>query len=270
MPYSLLVVEGAHDAAFFGQLLKQRHFQKILMRNEVDPYWEKLIPTQFPANQAGRLDHVVSYPDIYESPAQGNKASVAILVANGDSRLIPEFQAALEILDVTQLLSAAIVSDAYDIGVPARITPLLEGLASISAEGIKNSLPGFPLTLPPAPGVANGVPRIGIHVFPNNVDNGTLETILLDCATTSYPAYRKPAVDFVAQMDASQPVGIQELRALRRGAGRQKAAAGVLGNLLFPGHSLSVAVDRGSWLAPVKGNEVGLVAAQNFLDQMLA
>lgn len=270
MPYHLLVVEGAHDAAFFGQLLRQRQFEKTLMRNQVDPYWDKLIPTQFPTDPKGKLDHVVKYPDIYESAVQGSEASVAILVANGDSRLIPEFQAALEILDVTQLRSAAIVSDADDVGVPARVTQLLEGLAAISAEGIKNSLPGFPLTLPAAPGVANGAPRIGIHIFPNNVDNGTLETILLDCATTSYSAYRRPAVDFVAQVDASQPAGVQELRSLRRGAGRQKAAAGVLGNLLFPGYSLSVAVDRGSWLAPVTGNEVGLVAARNFLGEMLA
>jgi hypothetical protein len=270
MPYDLLVVEGAHDAAFFGQLLKQRHFQKTLVRNQVDPYWDKLIPTQFPADPAGKLDHVVKYPDIYEFPAQGNKVSVAILVANGDSRLIPEFQAALEILDVTQLHSAAIVTDADDVGVPAKLTQLLEGLAAISTEGTRNSLPGFPLILPTAPGLANGVPRIGIHIFPNNVDNGTLESILLDCAATSYSAYQKPAVDFVTQIDASQPGGAQELRALRRGAGRQKAAAGVLGNLLFPGYSLSVAVDRGSWLAPVKGNEVGLIAAQNFLDAMLA
>jgi hypothetical protein len=269
MPYSLLVVEGAHDAAFFGQLLRQRTFRKIQMRDEVDPYWAKLIPTQFPADPAGRLDHVVKYPDIYESQAQGKNESVAILVANGDSRLIPEFQAALEILDVLQLRSASIVSDADDIGVPARLTQLLEGLAAVSTEGTKNSLPGFPLTLPNAPGLANGAPRIGIHIFPNNVNNGTLETILLDCASTSYSAYQKPAVDFVAQIDASQPAGTQELRALRRGAGRQKAAAGVLGNLLFPGYSLSVAVDRGSWLAPVKGNEVGLVAAQNFLDALL-
>jgi len=101
MPYFLLVVEGPHDAAFFGQLLRQRGLQKLRLRHEVDPYWEKLIPAKFPTDEAGRLDHVIKYPDIYESQANPEKKSVAIAVAGGDSKLISEFQSALEILDIT-------------------------------------------------------------------------------------------------------------------------------------------------------------------------
>ncbi|HWZ44579.1 MAG TPA: hypothetical protein VNW97_13975 [Candidatus Saccharimonadales bacterium] len=64
MAYFLLVVEGVHDAAFFGLLLKQRQFSKVAFLSGIDAYWQKLIPTKFPANPQGRLDHVVSFPDI--------------------------------------------------------------------------------------------------------------------------------------------------------------------------------------------------------------
>jgi hypothetical protein len=269
MAYFLLVVEGSHDAAFFGQLLRQRGLSKVGLRREVDPYWEKLIPAKFPANPEGKLDHVIKYPDIYESQAGAGQISVAIAVAGGDSKLILEFQSALEILDITRLRSAGIVSDA-DKSSAERIAGLVNDLNKINAAGTHNSLPGFPLTVPQSPGVANGTPRIGLHVFPDNQNTGTLETILLACAATSYAPYCEPAIAFVAEIDKAQPPDCKELKSLRRGVGRHKAAAGMISNLLFPGHSLSVAIERGSWLTGTTGNEIGLAAAHIFLDSMLS
>src|SRR5205809_5639975 len=154
MAYFLLVVEGPHDAAFFGQLLKQRGLRKVGLRREVDPYWEKLIPAKFPADPQGRLDHVIKYPDIYESQAGARQISVAIAVAGGDSKLISEYQSALEILDITRLRSAGIVSDADKSSAAERTAGLVNDLNKINTEGTGNSLPGFPLTLPQGPGVA--------------------------------------------------------------------------------------------------------------------
>ena len=270
MAYFLLVVEGPHDAAFFGQLLKQRGLRKVGLRREVDPYWEKLIPAKFPADPQGRLDHVIKFPDIYESQADPGQISVAILVAGGDSRLISEIQSALEILDITRLRSAGIVSDADKMGAAERTSELIKGLNKINTEGTNNSLPGFPLSLPQHSGVANGMPRIGLHVFPDNHSAGTLETMLLACAATSYAPYCEPAIAFVAEIDKAQPTGCEEMKYLRQGSGRHKAAAGMIGNLLFPGSSLSVAIERGNWLTPTRGNEIGLAAARTFLDSMLS
>jgi hypothetical protein len=269
MPYFLLVVEGAHDAAFLGSLLQRRGHRKVQLRSEVDSYWEKLIPTTFPANPKGRLDHVVRYPDIYESPDKNDTRSVAIMVAGGDSQLVREFQDALDILDIPQLRAAAIVSDANGIGVATRVAQIVAGLEHISDEGAKNLVPGFPLVLPRAPGFVEGNPRIGIHVFPDNVNAGTLETVLLECSVTSYSRYTQPAIDFVNSIDESCPPALAELQALRSGSGRHKAAAGIIGNLLFPGSALSVSIDRGSWLDPVTNAEIGLVSVRGFLDSLL-
>jgi hypothetical protein len=270
MRYFLLIVEGAHDAAFFGLLLGQRQLSKVKVRSEVDPYWGKLIPTQFPSNPNGKLNHVVRYPDIYAPETGNGDTSVAILVSDGDTKLVPEFRAALEILDISALQAAAIVSDADNMGVQARVDALLVDLNAANANAAGDSVPGFPVALPASHGFASGKPRIGIHVLPDNNQVGTLETILLDCAATSYPSYRQPAIDFVRGIDTSAPANRPELVPLRRGAGREKAAASVIGNVLFPTTSLAVAIERGSWLQPVLGTEPGLLAARNFLDSFFA
>jgi hypothetical protein len=269
MRYFLLVVEGAHDAAFFGLLLTQRHLRKVKFRSNVDPYWERLIPTQFPSNPKGKLDHVVRFPDIYTAGPEDGDISVAIVVAESDSKLVSELRAALEILDITQLRASAVVSDADNMGVNARVQQLLAELNQVNAEAVRDSVRGFPLTLPAAPGFANGAPRIGIHVLPDNNHAGTLETVLLDCAVTSYSSYRQPAIDFVEEIATSAPANLPELAPLRRGAGREKAAAGAIGNLLFPAASLAVAIERGNWLQPVLGTESGLIAARSFLDSLV-
>jgi hypothetical protein len=269
MAYFLIVVEGPHDAAFIGRLLAENGLTKVRLRNSVDDYWAPLIPTQFPANPQGRLDHVVRFPDIYET-ADPHLTSVAIAVAGGDSRLIPEVQASLEILDVALLGGVALVSDADDIGVDARFQRLNDGLNRVNAESVADELRGFPLILPPAAGsVSAGAPRVGIHIFPDNKHEGTLERVLLECGKTSYAPYCDPAIEFVNTIDASRPQNVAELENLRAGSGRDKAAAATVGGILFPGSSLAVSIEQGSWLNPLSGTEVGVASARSFLAQFL-
>jgi hypothetical protein len=270
MAYFLMVVEGPHDAAFIGRLLVEHGLTKIRLRNLVDEYWAQLIPTQFPANPQGRLDHVVHFPDIYETP-NPQHISVAIAVAGGDSQLIPELQASLEILNLAQLSGVAIISDADDIGVNVRFQQLTDGLNKINAESVANQLQGFPLVLPATPGaVSSGFPRVGVHVFPDNQHQGTLEKVLLECGATSYAPYCGPALQFVKSVDESRPEDVAELVNLRAGSGRDKAAAATVGGLLFPGSSLAVSIERGSWLNPLAGTEVGIGSARSFLALLLA
>jgi hypothetical protein len=85
MDYLLIVVEGPHDAAFVGILLRERGFGRTRLRTQVDPFWAPLIPTQFPSNPEGRLDHVVKFPDFY---TRGSAQSVAVAAAGGYDKLL--------------------------------------------------------------------------------------------------------------------------------------------------------------------------------------
>ena len=104
MDYSLIVVEGPQDAAFVGVLLKERGFKKTKLRNEVDPFWDPLMPKQFPANPQGRLDHVVKFPDIYTN--KDPQQSVAVAAAGGSGLLAASHTPYPLVLAARRLLEA--------------------------------------------------------------------------------------------------------------------------------------------------------------------
>ncbi len=164
MAYHLIVVEGAHDAAFIGILLRERGLHQVRLRAEVDVFWTRLIPTQFPANLKGRLDRVVKFPDFYSDSTIPPK-SVAVAVAGGFDLLKQELQADLDTLDLTQLTGVAVIADADEVSPDQRLADLLRQLSEVNRDGSINQVDGFPLTLPNSAGVQNGPgPRVGVYV----------------------------------------------------------------------------------------------------------
>ncbi|MBB4859260.1 hypothetical protein HNO88_002589 [Novosphingobium chloroacetimidivorans] len=275
MKYHLAVVEGPHDASFFGVLLRELGFDKVETVAAVDPFWGGLIPRVFPTGD--RLEHVVRYPDMY-TRSGADARSVAVSVAGGDSRLLSELRAALEILDVTSMSGVCIVADADDQNAPHRFAQLLAGLTALNTshgpggkEGGAAGVPGFPLVLPAAAGdIAAGIPKVGIYVLPDNAQPGTLDDILVACAASSLPSLCGPAKALVAAVDANGTAGDPVLKPLRKPSGPLKATAGIIGNLLHPGSATSASVERGPWLRSATGHEIGLSSLRGFLANWLA
>jgi hypothetical protein len=263
MDYYLFVVEGTHDATFFGRLLQERGFQKLTKMGQVNLFWHRCIPKIFPVD-GDKLEHVLTYPHFYGR----DDSSVAIAISNGDSKLMSELRTSLDMVNVRQLRGIAVAIDADDKTAAERFKYLIRQLTKVNEKSVADNVAGMPLTLPSRPGeIAEGTPRVGVYVFPDNSSIGTLETLLLECAATSYKSLQGPAETFIADLDRSLPAASVELSLLRKGSGRQKAAAGIIGNLVMPGSHLSVAVDRGSWFQPLCGREVGVAASRKFLDE---
>lgn len=275
MKYHLAVVEGPHDASFFGVLLRELGFDKIEAVAAVDPFWGGLIPRMFPTGN--RLEHVVRYPDMY-TRSGADPRSVAVSVAGGDSRLLSELRAALEILDVTSMSGVCIVADADDQNAPHRFAQLLGGLTALNTshgpggkEGGAAGVPGFPLALPGAAGhIAAGIPKVGIYVLPDNAQPGTLDNILVACAESSLPSLHGPAIALVEAVNSNGTAGDPVLKPLRKPSGPLKATAGIIGNLLYPGSATSASVERGPWLKSATGHEIGLSSLRNFIANWLA
>ena len=155
MLYFLIVVEGPHDAALLGVLLRERGFGRTQYRSEVDSFWAQLIPTQFPANPQGRLDHVVQFPDLY---TRGGvlAQSVAVVAASGYDKLIVELQASLDILGSSRLSGIAVIADADDVAPAERFTDLRAKLHEMNRQSTANGIDGFPLGCPPPWGLRMG------------------------------------------------------------------------------------------------------------------
>ncbi|MBM7331626.1 hypothetical protein JS562_53505, partial [Agrobacterium sp. S2] len=109
MGNSVLAVEGVHDATFFGLLLAERGFKRVVSVADVPVVWQKLIPSNFPVND--RLDHVVHYPDMYVHQERAD-TSVAILVGGGGARIKDELIDAIGILRLSMIDKIAVCLDA--------------------------------------------------------------------------------------------------------------------------------------------------------------
>jgi hypothetical protein len=216
------------------------------------------------------LDHVVKFPDFYaREGAEGQ--SVAVAAAGGYDKLVIEVQASLDALGSSRFEGIAIVADADETDPLQRLMEVRAQLDEVNRQGTSNGVDGFPLTLPATFAVQRGPgPRFGIYVLPDCRTTGTLETLLLECAASSYNGYYQAATDFVNGIDASEPPESINLRLLRRGSGIHKATANIIGNILHPGCSLGTAIERGKWLDGLTGRESAIAAARQFLNELLA
>lgn len=273
MPRFLAVVEGPHDASFFGVELRRRGYEKLEEVNAFDPFWRILIPRVFPTGP--RLEHVVRFPDLYRDIANTDR-TCAVLVAGGDSRLVSELRATLEAVDGSGVSGICILADADDRPAQHRHDQLCEGLAALNrshapggSEGGRAGVSGFPLPIPSLGSIADGTPKLGIFVLPNKEEPGTLDALLLECAQTSFAGIFGLTQGFV--MAANEAVQSDDrFKALRKPAGKAKAAAGVIGNVLFPGSALSAAIERGKWHEPTSGGEQSLNRFRDFCDALFA
>lgn len=268
MTNSLLVVEGAHDASFFGHLLNRRGYTRVELLSGVPELWSKLIPTKFPVDKDGRLGNIISFPNIYKD-SDDNIFGVA--VAGNDEKLIPELRACLESLSLNKLTGIGLVVDAdRKTTLASRFQSYVDRLKQLNADAIAKGQPDFPLPVPVQPGVVvAGPPKTGIHIFPDNANPGTLETILLDCVAMNAPLLRRCADTVVKYADRKTPADNKHLKKLRGGAGREKAAAGVIANLLAPGASLAASLRSDAWLSGGAMSNPAVKAADAFLEALL-
>lgn len=266
MDLSLIMVEGPHDAAFMRQMLLNRGFQRVRHRQKLDPMAGLLVP----AVPSDPLVAMPPPPDFYRRDTPAGEC-VAVFMARGVERLVTDLETKLDAVDVPALKAIAVLCDADETGAEQRMRGIMRDLHSLNRKKQRTGVAGFPLLLPLRPGeVASGRPRVGIHILPDNERAGALDTLLCSCATRAYEHLYAPARALVRQVDAAAAADSPDLAALRRGSGRDKATAGIIGNLLFPGSSLTTAIDRGHWFEAPADAEDGLLQVNSFLDHLLA
>lgn len=253
MKYAIIGVEGPHDQAFTGKVLKLLGFKDFReelkgLESQLDPFWRKFIPV-YP--KKGNLYTRLNMPSILFN----DTISVAIyagegsnLVTNLDDILFAnsEYQ--------TNLAAFGIVADC-DKSTPDRIVEPY-------ANKFRSYFPNFP----DRPGVVNtNSPRTGVYVLPDNASPGVLDTLLCECGHIAYSVYMEKASSYLNEFSESDRKFLKW-----KNFDREKALVATVVSVLKPGKTNTTSIADNNWVSEETKQQVpALENFIKFLSQLL-
>jgi hypothetical protein len=251
--YGYLVVEGPHDVEFVYRLLSPHGLTRVQFMASLDPFLLPLVPRSFPPGDD--LQKRVPVPLFLQSGTH----AVAVHSAVGDTRLIQTVDENTALLDQAILTGIGLVLDADLAVMPGdRYVAIRDGLRT----------KGYPM--PDDAGVVStGPPRLGAFVLPDNMVGGTLEDLLMDCARDVYPTLLATATTHVDSASRDATLAPDDLRELRKAAGRNKAIIGSMASVLRPGRAIQVSLQDNRWLRDTALALPRVRAVQSFLEELL-
>jgi hypothetical protein len=255
MKYAYLVVEGPHDVEFVGRLLKPHQFKRENHESRLDPYWRPLVPTKFP--HGGDLSRRVPVPTFFVSDAM----SVAVHASGGDSEIANRMEETLHAVLTTPPDAVGVLLDA-----DLAVSPAVRFGAVRKALLTKVNL-----SLPNHPGqVSSASPRCGIFVLPDNVNPGTLESLLLECANLQYPELLSDVRTLVDKIQkGAHALTPEDLKDFRKPAGPHKAMVACMAGILKPGKAIQVSIQDNRWLEETALSLPRIAAVSQFLRELL-
>jgi hypothetical protein len=245
--YAIIGVEGQHDQAFVGKVLKLLGFKDFRvelkgLESALDPFWRKFIPV-YP--KKGDLYERLDMPSILFN----DTISVAIY-AGGGSNLVTNLDDILFATSEyqTNLAAFGIVADC-DKSTPDRIV-----------EPYANKFRSYFPTFPARPGVVDtNSPRTGIYVLPDNQQQGVLDTLVCECGEIAYPAYMERARSYLDKF-TEEDKKILKLKNFDL----DKALVATVVSVLKPGLTNTVSIAQNDWVSKQTQQEVPALA--KFID----
>jgi hypothetical protein len=200
----LLLAEGPHDLELCARLLKPKGFSRIRSWTALKrdyPFWQRTVPEKWPQADDLLARHPV--PLFLANPAG---QSVAIVNATGISKLAKRLGFTWGNLDV-QPDAVGVILDADDTASPKRrFDELLAEIRRLAKPAATI------LAWPKEPGtVSFGPPCTGVFVMPDNVNQGTLEDLLLDAAGSAYPQLLQAARGYVDEAGSLSELSREDL-----------------------------------------------------------
>lgn len=236
MNHFYFVVEGAHDVATIGKILKTQNFNEKKKLDNISDIWKNnLIPEKYPF-ESNRLDRITPIPSFFQTP----EISIAIQVAGGDSKIIDSLDLAMSnirIKDLNEIDGIAIFYDADQSTALERKQLILDEIQSKQSDICFDKW-----FFSNDSGDIRGVTiKSGIYIFPNNSEPGTLEDLLIECANCSYNDLLHHSHKYIEKVD-------DRYKDRWSISDKNKALIGSITNVLNPGKSNQVSIfDRNNY-----------------------
>lgn len=251
MQYSYFVVEGHHDVAAIGRVLKLLGLKSISKIDEIDHEWLRIVRRDFP--YLGDLHKRMPVPTFFQSESR----SVAIHPANGESEIVATINATLANIDISILSSMAIFCDA-DKKTPNDKLLELEKASNKYEDRLVNEI--FASFIPGE--IVNATTRLGFYCFPDNKEQGSLETLLIEGAETAYPDLLQLASSYIEHVD-------ERYKQKWKPMDDSKALVGVIANVLKPGKSNQVSIQDNDWINKYNKDKGYLGGLYRFVSELV-
>jgi hypothetical protein len=246
LKYCLLATEGPHDQAAITQLLRLAGLTKFKGNyKELDSFWEGFIP-KYP--KGGNLYARMDMPSILTSATH----SVAIYWGEG-SKLVSNLQAITtnQARYVREIHSFGLIVDA-DNRQP-------DVVAKKKAEELRSVFP----TISEVPGsIVAGSPNVGIYVLPDNKRQGTLDSMLSECASIAYPDHKKGALQFINDLDEIYTGHLTLTK-------KDKAVVACITGIILPGATNTSSISQKEWISEKTMHQKDVALLYRFLSDLL-
>jgi len=255
-----LLTEGVHDVFFLGKILTESlQLRRVQEAKKLDEEWSHIVPKAFP--HEGSLRPSVPCPTFYKS----TRASVAIVNADGIDRLGKRLRAHHEVL-----VNHGVHLDAVGVVLDADFDQARQKTPEQRVAELADVFTSLNLPRPSTAEIVAGTPRTGIFVMPGGGAQGTLEDIMLECASVVYPTLGCRAVRFVDGLDRSaSDFLVKELEEIRKPSGRHKAVLAAMSAVLKPGKPIQASIEDHRWIEPRTLTLPRVAAVLRFLQQLL-
>ncbi|XKE95407.1 hypothetical protein LG326_03480 [Metaplanococcus flavidus] len=234
--YYYFIVEGVHDTAAIWRYIKLMNLNKVLNSDEVDEFWERTIPKNFPHNK--ELRKRVPVPTFFKN----EEISLAVQSAGGDGELIRSMNSITNI-DYAELSGIAIFCDADQKMASDRFNEVYKKLLDeVVNEELLEIIEGTELD-----NFKKGQTNFGVYIFPDNENNGTLEDLLIEGAEISYKELLDSARVYV---DTAKNIEATYIREARWSiSSEKKVLIGVMANILKPGKANQMSIEDNKWIS---------------------
>lgn len=260
-----IIVEGPHDSSVVGAVLRRNGLglSPVSRLNDVDEFWKEVIPRTFPPiasdgePQFGR----VRVPDFYQT----ENHSVAIQTAGGLTQLVTTLNDDLQ--QLSQLPDAiGFIIDTDNEDANAAFTGIIKKVSALKVALKFSEQSGKTL---------EGPPRTGVFVLPNNIDAGTLEDTMLECAGSAYPQLLPVAESAVETVTAALKANAdwlpkKERTDFEKPFGPNKSRIGVIGAILKPTYAIGNTYRQHNWITDETLKLPKLSQLSTFLTELLS
>lgn len=235
MKYCYIVAEGIHDIEFLTKIIKELfNLSRIKKRSLVNPFWDELIPKTFPMND----DLLKRMP--VPSFIQNEQCSIALHNATGINNIVNTLEESLSVIETSKLFSIGLILDADTKDKPQkRFKDLIQELSK------KIKMINFTSLQLGEVNMSN--PRFGVFILPDNQNQGTLESILMECAKINYPDLLESATEYIEGFDQTK-LTVKELKEFKKLAGKNKAIISSISSILKPGKAIQVSLQDNKWI----------------------